>query len=64
MKSIISKLSRFLRDEEGLELSEYAVAGALLVLGTLAAFTLLGGNITTAINAIAGVVGTAGTAAP
>lgn len=63
MKSIILKLSHFLRDEEGLELSEYAVAGALLVLGTLAAFTLLGTNITGAITAIAGVVGT-GTAAP
>ena len=57
MKDILSKVSRFLRDEEGLELSEYAVAGSLIVLGTVAAFTLLGGNITTAINAIAGVVG-------
>lgn len=57
MKDILSRMSRFLRDEEGLELSEYAVAGSLIVLGTVAAFTLLGGNITTAINAIAAVVG-------
>lgn len=52
MKSIISKLSHFLRDEEGLELSEYAVAGSLIVLGTVLAFTNLGDAIATAINTI------------
>lgn len=63
MKNVMSKLSRFVRDEEGLELSEYAVAGSLIVLGVVAAFQLLGGNIDTAIRAIAGKI-TTGPAAP
>lgn len=53
MKNFKEKLVQFLRDEEGLELSEYAVAGSLIVLGTVAAFTLLGENITTVITGIA-----------
>lgn len=58
MKNVMSKLSRFMRDEEGLELSEYAVAGSLIVLGVVAAFQLLGGNIDLAIRAIAGKITT------
>ncbi|WP_372983047.1 Flp family type IVb pilin [Marinobacter sediminum] len=56
MKNLMSKVSQFIREEEGLELSEYAVAGSLIVLGAVAAFTGLGnaiaaeiGEITTAI---------------
>ncbi|HEY9118730.1 MAG TPA: Flp family type IVb pilin [Marinobacter sp.] len=56
MKNFKEKLVQFLRDEEGLELSEYAVAGSLIVLGTVAAFTLLGGNIETVIETIAGYI--------
>ncbi len=54
----MSKVSRFVRDEEGLELSEYAVAGSLIVLGVVAAFALLSGNIDKAIRAIAGYITT------
>lgn len=60
MNRIISSISRFFRNEEGLELSEYAVAGALIVLGTVGAFQLLGGNITTVIETIANTVSGAG----
>jgi pilus assembly protein Flp/PilA len=42
-------LKRFLRDESGLELSEYAVAAALIAVAAVGAFTLLGGNIKAAI---------------
>jgi pilus assembly protein Flp/PilA len=42
-------LKRFLRDESGLELSEYAVAAALIAVAAVGAFTLLGGNIKLAI---------------
>ncbi len=56
MKNFKEKLVQFLRDEEGLELSEYAVAGSLIVLGTVAAFGLLGGNIKTVIETIAGYI--------
>ncbi|HEX7295243.1 MAG TPA: hypothetical protein VF251_05785 [Pyrinomonadaceae bacterium] len=42
-------IKRFLRDETGLELSEYAVAAALVALAAVAAFTALGGKISGAI---------------
>jgi pilus assembly protein Flp/PilA len=38
-------IKRFFRDETGLELSEYAVAAALVAIAVVTAFTLLGTNI-------------------
>ena len=38
-------LKNFLRDESGLELSEYAVAAALVALAVITAFTSLGAAI-------------------
>ncbi|MFO7528456.1 MAG: Flp family type IVb pilin [Marinobacter sp.] len=58
MKNFKEKVVAFLRDEEGLELSEYAVAGSLIVLGAVAAFTTLGENIKAAIDLIAGKITT------
>jgi len=49
-------IKRFFRDETGLELSEYAVAAALIALATVAAFQLLGANIGTKITALANTV--------
>ncbi|MGA9995505.1 MAG: hypothetical protein WBP93_08830 [Pyrinomonadaceae bacterium] len=49
-------LKRFFRDETGLELSEYAVAAALIALATVGAFQLLGGNITGKITTLANTV--------
>lgn len=56
MKDFKQALVAFLRDEEGLETVEYAVAGSLIVAGSVAAFTALGdavtaelGRLTTAI---------------
>ncbi|HEY8228366.1 MAG TPA: hypothetical protein VIG25_24080 [Pyrinomonadaceae bacterium] len=46
-------IKNFLRDETGLELSEYAVAAALVALAAVAAFQLLGGKIAGAINTLA-----------
>lgn len=46
--------SKFFRDETGLELSEYAVAAALVAVATVLAFELLGTNISARINALAG----------
>ncbi len=40
---------KFLKDETGLELSEYAVAAALVALAAVAAFTALGAKISGAI---------------
>jgi pilus assembly protein Flp/PilA len=47
---------KFMKDETGLELSEYAVAAALVALAAVAAFQLLGGNIATKINELAGKI--------
>jgi pilus assembly protein Flp/PilA len=46
-------IKNFLHDETGLELSEYAVAAALISLAVVGAFTALGGNIKTVINNLA-----------
>lgn len=50
-------IKRFLKDESGLELSEYAVAAALIALAVIAGFQLLGGNIDTKIKTLANTVG-------
>ncbi len=42
----------FFNDETGLELSEYAVAAALVAIACVGAFTALNGGITGAINAL------------
>lgn len=49
---------KFMRDETGLELSEYAVAAALVALAVITAFTTLGGNIGAKINNLATKIGT------
>ena len=50
-------LSKFFKDENGLELSEYAVIAALIVLATVVAFTLLNERIASRIEALAGFIG-------
>jgi pilus assembly protein Flp/PilA len=47
---------KFLRDETGLELSEYAVAAALVALAVVAAFQLLGTQISAKITNLAGFI--------
>ena len=49
-------LMTFFKDENGLELSEYAVIAALIVLATVAAFTLLNDQIATRIETLAGFI--------
>lgn len=41
----MKKIWAFIKDEDGLELSEYAVMGALIIIGLIAAITALGGQI-------------------
>lgn len=43
----------FLQDETGLELSEYAMAAALISLAVVAAFTAVGANVKGVINNLA-----------
>ena len=47
-------IKNFLRDETGLELSEYAVAAALIALAVVGVFTTLGTNIKGVITNLAG----------
>jgi pilus assembly protein Flp/PilA len=53
-------LIAFLRDEEGLTMVEYAVAGGLITLACVGAFTTLGNNVSTKIGNIATTVLNAG----
>ncbi len=54
-------MKRFLKDEQGLELSEYAVMAALIILLIVAAIEALSGAITGAFTRVTDVVTAAGT---
>ena len=47
----------FFKDETGLTMVEYAIAGALVAAVAVGAFTLLGTNVLARINQLAGFVG-------
>ena len=47
----------FVKNEEGLTMVEYAIAGALVAAAAVLAFTALGNNIATRINSLATTVG-------
>ena len=51
-------LKRFWQDETGLELSEYAVAAALVALAVITAFTTLGKNISDKITDLGSKIST------
>lgn len=51
---MIKVIKAFAQDESGLELSEYAMAAALITLAVVAVFTTLGNNITGVISNLAG----------
>ena len=56
MKKIAESISQFLKDEEGLTTVEYAVAGTLIALAVVAAFTQLGTSVGNSINDIENVI--------
>jgi pilus assembly protein Flp/PilA len=45
MSKIKQALMNFIRDQEGLTVVEYAIAGGLVGLGVVTAFTSLGGEV-------------------
>ena len=49
-------IKKFLNDETGLELSEYAVAAALIAIAAVVAFTTLGNAIGAKINTLAATI--------
>ena len=57
MRNLKTAIVAFMRDEEGLTMVEYAIAGALVTAAAVGAFTLLGTNIGLQITDIANTVG-------
>ncbi len=56
MRTFTYWIRDFLRDEEGLTTVEYAIAGTLIGLAVVAAFTQLGNSVGAAIDEIEAVV--------
>ncbi len=56
LKEQMQMIKRFFQDETGLELSEYAVAAALIAIAVVAAFTALGTAISSKINTLAATI--------
>jgi pilus assembly protein Flp/PilA len=50
---MLNYVRAFLREEEGLTMVEYAIAGALVAAATVTAFTGLGSSVIARINALA-----------
>ncbi len=56
MRNLKTAIVAFMRDENGLTMVEYAIAGALVTAAAVLAFTTLGANIATQITNLAGTV--------
>lgn len=52
IQAIKTSVTKFVKDEDGLTIVEYAVAGGLITLGAVAAFAALGGTVCGVINGI------------
>lgn len=52
MSKLTEQVLAFVRDEEGLTMVEYAVAGGLILVGAVAAFNTVGGETSRVINLI------------
>jgi pilus assembly protein Flp/PilA len=57
IQKIKEAVVKFIKDEEGLTMVEYAVAGALVAVACVTAFTTLGREIGAAINRMIGAMG-------
>lgn len=56
MRNVFEKVRAFVRDEDGLTMVEYAVAGSLITAAAAAAFLALGGAVTAQIAEITGYI--------
>ena len=56
LQTIKQAVVKFIKDEEGLTIVEYAVAGGLITLAVAFAFTTLGTNVKTTIVALSDCV--------
>ena len=51
-QAIKTSVMKFVKDEDGLTIVEYAVAGGLITVAVVAAFIVLGGNVNTRITSL------------
>jgi pilus assembly protein Flp/PilA len=56
LRTIRTSISQFAKDEDGLTIVEYAVAGGLITVAVAAMFILLGGAVNTRITALCAAV--------
>ncbi|RON11294.1 pilus assembly protein PilA [Pseudomonas brassicacearum] len=56
LQLIRTSVRKFAKDEDGLTIVEYAVAGGLITVAVVAAFVLLGGAVNTRITALCAAV--------
>ncbi|MCQ4276274.1 Flp family type IVb pilin [Stutzerimonas degradans] len=56
IQTIKHAVLKFAKDEDGLTIVEYAVAGGLITVAVVAAFGLLGGQVDTTIRALCAAV--------
>ncbi|WP_338523263.1 Flp family type IVb pilin [Pseudomonas batumici] len=56
LHTIKTSVLKFSKDEKGLTIVEYAVAGGLITIAVTVAFTLLGGNVSTKLKALCQIV--------
>ncbi|SDT29006.1 Flp family type IVb pilin [Pseudomonas oryzae] len=52
LQKIKQAVIKFVKDEEGLTIVEYAVAGGLITVAVVAAFIILGGNVNARITSL------------
>jgi pilus assembly protein Flp/PilA len=52
LQAIKTSVLKFIKDEDGLTIVEYAVAGGLITVGVVVAFTTLGQNVNVQIKAL------------
>lgn len=55
-QAIKTSVMKFVKDEDGLTIVEYAVAGGLVTIGAVVAFNTLGGNVCGAITTLSNAV--------
>ncbi|MFC0665725.1 Flp family type IVb pilin [Azotobacter chroococcum] len=56
LQAIKTSVMKFIKDEEGLTIVEYAVAGGLITLGVVLAFTNLGTAVSNELGRITAVI--------
>ena len=56
MKNLVSKVSAFIREEEGLTMIEYAIGAAVIAGAAIAIFNSLGGGVSTQATATSDVI--------